>query len=168
MRKWLHRGFVTFCLLVSVAACVAWARVSEPQVLTAPIQCFDHDVSLLLAERRASVVVSSVYKAPAMPEDIHHRTEFAGVAIDHTRGQHLCGMFQSVDANGELFTLEFYTIDAPFWLIATIAMLCPAATLFRRRRRPPPGRCPECRYDLTGNRSGVCPECGRPSLRSDA
>lgn len=28
------------------------------------------------------------------------------------------------------------------------------------RRRP--GRCcPECQYDLTGNVSGVCPECGR-------
>ena len=22
-------------------------------------------------------------------------------------------------------------------------------------------RCPACGYDLTGNRSGVCPECGR-------
>jgi len=30
--------------------------------------------------------------------------------------------------------------------------------------RPPPGEneCPQCRYDLTDNVSGVCPECGRP------
>jgi hypothetical protein len=31
----------------------------------------------------------------------------------------------------------------------------------RARRRPAePGRCPRCDYDLTGNVSGVCPECG--------
>lgn len=29
-----------------------------------------------------------------------------------------------------------------------------------RGRRVPPGCCPACRYDLTGNVSGVCPECG--------
>ena len=32
--------------------------------------------------------------------------------------------------------------------------------LWRRARRHPPGRCQECAYDLTGNVSGVCPECG--------
>jgi hypothetical protein len=29
-------------------------------------------------------------------------------------------------------------------------------------RRPQPGRCSSCGYDLTGNTSGVCPECGTP------
>ncbi len=32
----------------------------------------------------------------------------------------------------------------------------------RHRRRIPPGHCQQCGYDLTGNESGVCPECGRP------
>src|SRR5262249_36280793 len=27
------------------------------------------------------------------------------------------------------------------------------------RRRPLPGHCRKCNYDLTGNTSGVCPEC---------
>jgi hypothetical protein len=30
------------------------------------------------------------------------------------------------------------------------------------RRRPKSGHCHKCSYDLTGNVSGVCPECGRP------
>jgi MFS family permease len=31
---------------------------------------------------------------------------------------------------------------------------------FRRPRAPGPHECPACTYDLTGNTSGVCPECG--------
>ncbi|MDB5356511.1 MAG: hypothetical protein JWN24_2964 [Phycisphaerales bacterium] len=35
--------------------------------------------------------------------------------------------------------------------------------LFVRRFEPkiPPGHCLACGYDLTGNVSGTCPECGR-------
>jgi hypothetical protein len=35
------------------------------------------------------------------------------------------------------------------------------ATRLRSRGRNP-GRCPNCGYNLTGNASGVCPECGTP------
>jgi len=38
------------------------------------------------------------------------------------------------------------------WLVARI----------RWRRIVPPGHCQTCRYDLTGNVSGRCPECGTP------
>jgi hypothetical protein len=34
----------------------------------------------------------------------------------------------------------------------------------RLRRRAEAGHCPACGYDLTGNVSGVCPECGTPRL----
>jgi len=30
------------------------------------------------------------------------------------------------------------------------------------KRRTPPGHCRNCDYDLTGNVSGICPECGQP------
>ena len=33
----------------------------------------------------------------------------------------------------------------------------------RRRRREDADRCEKCLYDLTGNESGVCPECGTPT-----
>ena len=39
----------------------------------------------------------------------------------------------------------------------------PTAVLFCRDRRPKPGHCRTCGYDLTGNESGVCPECGTPN-----
>lgn len=38
-----------------------------------------------------------------------------------------------------------------------IALVCGPLRRFRRRRR---GLCMKCGYDLTGNVTGVCPECG--------
>ena len=36
------------------------------------------------------------------------------------------------------------------------------AALLARRRNPPPGHCQNCGYNLRGNESGVCLECGEP------
>lgn len=47
----------------------------------------------------------------------------------------------------------------PFWM--PILVLCiPTAIIWRRDRRHPEGHCQGCGYDLTGNVSGVCSECG--------
>ncbi len=35
-----------------------------------------------------------------------------------------------------------------------------AYLIMGKMRLPPLGHCKACRYDLTGNESGVCPECG--------
>ena len=35
----------------------------------------------------------------------------------------------------------------------------------REQRRARAGRCTACGYDLTGNVSAVCPECGTPAAR---
>lgn len=47
----------------------------------------------------------------------------------------------------------------PLWLPFLLVAI-PTFILWRRDRRPPPGHCLRCRYDLTGNVSGRCPECG--------
>ena len=44
------------------------------------------------------------------------------------------------------------------WLILPPAILCLWVAYRRRHYRG--GICQECAYDLTGNVSGVCPECG--------
>jgi hypothetical protein len=49
----------------------------------------------------------------------------------------------------------FVPLWFPLLLIATLT-----AFAFRRARRPPPGHCRICGYNLTGNVSGICPECG--------
>jgi hypothetical protein len=53
-----------------------------------------------------------------------------------------------------------WTVIIPHWL--GIAFAAPVALMLRRRhrRRRWTGHCASCGYNLTGNVSGVCPECG--------
>ena len=50
--------------------------------------------------------------------------------------------------------LAFFSVPPLLWLA-----LCTRRLVLLRRRRGP-GLCPTCGYDLTGNTSGVCSECG--------
>lgn len=67
----------------------------------------------------------------------------------------------------ELAYTRFRTgICAPLWSLLLLFASYPTVTLlsgpvrrFRRRRR---SQCLECSYNLTGNTSGICPECGTP------
>jgi len=49
---------------------------------------------------------------------------------------------------------------APFILLATYPTIVFYRGPMRRWRRRRRGLCLKCGYDLTGNESGVCPECG--------
>ena len=51
-------------------------------------------------------------------------------------------------------------IVLPLWLFFTPLFLPTAFLWWLDRRRIPSGHCQRCNYDLTGNVSGVCPECG--------
>lgn len=59
-----------------------------------------------------------------------------------------------------VLTARDWTIIVPFWmpLCGAVALTVLAWWPWKRRR---PGCCRRCGYDLTGNTSGVCPECGR-------
>ncbi len=54
-----------------------------------------------------------------------------------------------------------FSVGLPLW-IPFLLVAIPTALLWWRdgRRIPPCGHCQKCGYDLTGNVSGVCPECG--------
>ncbi len=48
----------------------------------------------------------------------------------------------------------------PLWVALALPWTASCWSWLRNRRRIPPGHCRVCGYDLTGNVSGVCPECG--------
>jgi hypothetical protein len=51
-----------------------------------------------------------------------------------------------------------------FILFAVLPCVWSWRTIRDWRGRCPAGHCPSCAYNLTGNRSGVCPECGMALL----
>ena len=56
-------------------------------------------------------------------------------------------------------------VTVPSWLLALVTLLLPGAAIVRwlvRRRWAGALGCARCGYNLTGNTSGVCPECGSP------
>jgi hypothetical protein len=53
-------------------------------------------------------------------------------------------------------------IILPLWTVFGLSAAPGVVLLWRHRRRRLPGFCRRCGYNLTGNVSGICPECGTP------
>ena len=51
-------------------------------------------------------------------------------------------------------------VVVPLWIPLLLVAVPTGVLWWRDRRRIPPGHCRQCGYNLTGNISGVCPECG--------
>ncbi len=63
------------------------------------------------------------------------------------------------DPVGTFEQIAFDTFVIPIWLPLLVLSIS-TSLLWLHDRRVLPGHCRRCRYDLTGNTSGVCPECG--------
>src|ERR1043166_984271 len=64
------------------------------------------------------------------------------------------------------FTIDVFFL--PFWLPFVIVVIPTAILWHRHRRRIPPGHCAYCNYNLTGNTTGICPECGTPIPKKES
>jgi predicted Zn-ribbon and HTH transcriptional regulator len=58
----------------------------------------------------------------------------------------------------------YWGIAVPLWAPFLIFAVPTGILWWRDRRRIPPGHCQSCGYNLTGNVSGVCPECGAEAM----
>ena len=56
--------------------------------------------------------------------------------------------------------IHYWRVRVPIWLMLTLALIPTMVLFYRDRRRPGPGCCQRCGYNLTGNTKGVCSECG--------
>ncbi len=53
-----------------------------------------------------------------------------------------------------------WIVDVPLWAPFMVLVAATGMLWYFDRRRFPPDHCQYCGYDLTGNVSGRCPECG--------
>jgi hypothetical protein len=92
------------------------------------------------------------------PRTIHHSV--CGFQFDQTTAKESRSSYSS----------RFYhvrEVTLPFWVLVSLFALCPLLFVAYRarersqaRRCAKAGHCPSCNYNLTGNTSGICPECG--------
>ena len=62
-----------------------------------------------------------------------------------------------------------FNLCLPLWLPLAVVLLPTLASAFLLRRHARrPGHCPACGYDLTGNVTGRCPECGTALLSPES
>jgi hypothetical protein len=69
------------------------------------------------------------------------------------------------DSWNEMSTLGVRGLFVPLWIPLAIVAVPTAFLWWFDRHRIRPGHCPKCGYNLTGNVSGICPECGTPVKR---
>lgn len=116
---------------------------------------YRHKAVLAITKTSTTVSWNSTYDAPqALAEN---GIRFAGFKAVHSV-QH---------AEGHPPYLLWYisrTVTVPVWFPIVVLSPYPTWALFivplRRRRRKRKGLCLRCGYDLTGNVSGSCSECG--------
>ena len=81
----------------------------------------------------------------------------------------LCNAVFIVAGGCWMFVQIRYVPPFMVWMAGVDAVSASALGLIwfrqRRARRVRAGLCPRCAYNLTGNVSGVCPECGAPVVR---
>jgi hypothetical protein len=94
-----------------------------------------------------------------------YRTWWSGAGIAFQTGYKHRGPFLHRPVGGKGATSIYSRrLLVPCWMLSVMAALLPAmwfGTHLKWRVRLKNGRCTSCGYNLTGNISGVCPECGK-------
>lgn len=134
--------------------------------------CFRLETAHAPAFWRASVALPRdrllpdwVYRSPIewehSPPQMVYMEPPARQFVDHAHA------FQDQSAPQTFQTGESWSLFVAAW-IPFLLLAIPTAFLWYHDRRFPPGQCRRCGYNLTGNVSGRCPECGEPIGRGQA
>jgi len=166
IRNWLHRTVVAICccvVLVAVLLSVEVLPLDPPFKWQASFN--NTRASLLTGFGQLMIMVQHV-KAPKDWAEFEYKLDLPGcfVSLSHvdkfSNNHGLPGTFTRLEHGHVTCVVEFSPL-----LLAVLTAIYPffATVLFVRHRRKTrsPNACRKCFYDLTGNESGNCPECGQ-------
>lgn len=169
------RRLFTFASVLSLLLCAATVVLWIRGYSRSDDVCFNGTPCFLIGVQRGSLLFeyqwphnddippgyqSITWNSPRSPDWSHWL-----YTISH---HNVCGFalytfrWRGVTAGARQVTAE--SVEIPYWFVATVFFSLPAYKLrfHRRGRRIASGLCTACGYNLTGNMSGICPECGTP------
>jgi hypothetical protein len=141
------------CLAMLVGFTCTWRARPGRSVRLIENVYFSVGHGAVTAERRDPRVPWS------MVIDLHERSaaEMQAFLDELFRPERLQPLWPQLEHQGRNFR-----VTIPLWMLFVIVAL-PTAMSWSRRVRIPPGHCQKCGYNLTGNVTGRCPECGLPA-----
>ena len=136
MRRKLFNFIALLSLLLCVATVVLWVRS----------EVLEHGELLLERETlwigSASSELQTCWHMGSLPRNFQPQTHWGGFMWHGER--------------------SFVVVFVPYWSMTLILAILPATWFVQYGESNAPEGCLSCGYDLTGNTSGVCPECGTP------
>ena len=112
-----------------------------------------------------TIIYSSLSTRGAWYTQTNGLIRFPGLSVSTVRRCPISLSTSTGPPAGTIYQQAGWIITVPFLLIALLFGLYPLVALLRgpvrRWSRRQKGLCVTCAYDLTGNESGVCPECGK-------
>ena len=169
-RRRVSLALFTFASALSLLLCLAlvslWVR-SEGDVEGVALSRLDR--ALAVRSTDGVLGLTMIWDAPATASSARQGWSFW--RQQRFRGAHERSLFSfqigrtlaAPEGAWRFGNRRFISITSPYWLPVLVTALLPARWLWVRRRSRPQnqdGFCASCGYDLTGNVSGVCPECG--------
>jgi hypothetical protein len=149
LRHYIFNALAALSLLLLLATVGLWVDSGSSE--TGIVYTFDSgDGQLRFDSKNGSIFIwHNIFMYPGTSGWTAHHHDIVPDAA---------GMFSRITE----FHLTSSDLQFPHCFLALIFTIFPAIWLFKwnKRRKLGPNACPDCGYDLRGNESGVCPECG--------
>jgi ribosomal protein L37E len=162
MRRRLLTTISVLSLVLCLAVSALWVRSyfrSETIARQGEMSSEDGQAALWMTSSRGGLRIGWQRRIPdakASPPGFAYKAGFpARQDYDHGRG--------GFGYNDRPFAFgNWRNVGAPHWAVASVLLAAGTPCLYRRKPSDP-RLCRRCGYNLTGNTSGVCPECGTPT-----
>lgn len=164
MKKIRHFRFRILCLVLTLLSAGLWCTSYFNLA-------FYHRRSLTIVLLSRGAIEWTYQRAGSWQEEAMQRTQFSlsypqTIQIGGFSGFGTYWKPKRID-----YGLGMSQVTIPLWIPTSffLAILCVSWALpaYRRRKRRQHGLCLVCAYDLTGNVSSICPECGAKVEREE-